>query len=249
MNLLRDPEGFVGVQTPRGVLPIRQILAIGRNYADHAKEQGAAVEERPILFMKNIASLALHGDAIVIPPICDDPATGGGPHGEEPRSTGQVDFEAELGVLIGTAARDVPAARALEHVLGYVCANDVSARWWQKNSGAAQWCRGKSFDTFCPIGPRLVPAAEAGDPQNLRIACRVNGETMQSAMTGQMMFPVATLIAELSRGTTLVPGTLLLTGTPSGVGVFREPKVYLQTGDVVEVEIERVGVLRNTVTR
>jgi len=247
MRLIRIEYG-VAVELPTAeALPVRQIIAIGRNYSEHAAEQGAAMEERPIVFTKNPASACLSGDEIVIPKIAQDPATGGGPHGDDPRSTGQVDFEAELGVLIGRAARDVPRDRALDHVLGYACCNDVTARWWQKNAGGGQWCRGKGFDTFCPIGPELVPAEAVPDPQDLAIACRVNGEAMQSARTDQMMFSVEHLIAELSRGTTLLPGTLILTGTPAGVGVFREPKLYLQPGDRVEVEIERIGVLTNTV--
>jgi 2-keto-4-pentenoate hydratase/2-oxohepta-3-ene-1,7-dioic acid hydratase in catechol pathway len=247
MKLIKIEYG-VAVETPQATaLPIRQIMAIGRNYSEHAAEQGAAMEERPIMFTKNPASACLDGDEIVIPPICRDPATGGGPHEGGPRATGQVDFEAELGVVIGRAAKDVSEDDALDFVLGYACCNDVTARWWQKNAGGGQWNRGKGFDTFCPIGPELVPAGDVADPQDLAIACRVNGETMQEARTDQMMFTVRRLIAELSRGTTLLPGTLLLTGTPSGVGVFREPRVFLQAGDTVEVEIEGIGTLRNTV--
>ena len=237
----------LSIATPDGPLPIRQVLAIGRNYAEHAHEQGADIPDRPVVFTKWLNSLALDGDTVTIPPICEDPATGGGPHGDEPRSTGQVDWEAELAVVIGKAARDVEERDALDHVLGYACANDVSARWWQKNGGGGQWNRGKSFDGFCPIGPEVVPAASIADPQRLAISCRVNGETMQDANTDQMIFPVRTLISELSRGLTLIPGTVILTGTPSGVGVFRDPRLYLQGGDVVEVEIEGIGVLRNTV--
>jgi 2-keto-4-pentenoate hydratase/2-oxohepta-3-ene-1,7-dioic acid hydratase in catechol pathway len=247
MKLIKIEYG-VAVELPTGMaLPVRQIMAIGRNYSEHAGRAGAAVEEKPIMFMKNAASACLDGEEIVIPKICQDPACGGGPHGDDPRGTGQVDFEAELGVVIGQAAKDVAEGDALDHVLGYACCNDVTGRWWQKNAGGGQWNRGKGFDTFCPIGPTLVPAKELPDPQDLAIACRVNGETMQEARTGQMMFTVARLIAELSRGTTLVPGTLILTGTPAGVGVFREPKVFLQPGDTVEVEIEGIGVLKNRV--
>ncbi|MEX2217629.1 MAG: fumarylacetoacetate hydrolase family protein [Phycisphaerales bacterium] len=232
MNLIRAEFG-IAVQTPAGPLPIRHIIGIGRNYAEHAKEQGAAAPTRPMIFTKNPASASLDGDAIVIPRICQDRE--------------QVDFEAELAVVLGRAARDVPEARALECVLGYCGANDVSARWWQKEGSGGQFCRGKSFDTFCPMGPRLVPAAEVPDPQALRVRCRVNGETMQDASTAEMMFPVARLIADLSRGTTLMPGTAILTGTPSGVGMARTPPVWLKAGDTVEVEIDRLGILRNTV--
>lgn len=151
----------------------------------------------------------------------------------------------------GRACRDVPRDEAMGFVLGFACANDVSARWWQKKGSGGQFCRGKGFDTFCPIGPRVVTLKEltdAGlDVNDLAIACRVNGVTMQDARTNQMMFPAAVLIEELSKGTTLVPGTVILTGTPSGVGMAREPQVWLGDGDVVEVEIEGIGVLRNAV--
>ncbi len=198
---------------------------------------GGAAPERPMYFTKNPVSACLHEDRIVIPDLCRDEATGGE----------QVDYEAELAVVIGEACRDVPEPEALSHVLGYCCANDVSARWWQKEGAGGQFCRGKSFDTFCPLGPRLVLASEVGDPQALSIECRVNGEVRQRATTGDMIFPVAWLIAELSRGTTLAPGTVILTGTPSGVGFGRKPPLFLKDGDVVEVEIEKIGVLRNGV--
>src|SRR5678815_1866868 len=219
MNLIRTESG-VSVQTPTGPFPIRHIIGIGRNYADHAKEQAADVPTRPMVFTKNPASACLNGDDIVIPKVCQDPATGGD----------QTDFEAELCVIIGTGpggrfCKDVPAAQALSFVLGYCCGNDVSARWWQKEGSGGQFCRGKSFDTFCPLGPAVIPAKEIADPQNLRVQCRVNGQTMQDANTSQMMFPVATLIADLSRGMTLLPGTAIMTGTPSGVGMARKPPV------------------------
>src|SRR5690606_11640893 len=148
-----------------------------------------------------------HGDPIVIPPICRDERYGGD----------QVDFEAELAVVIGRAVKDATPERALEAVLGYACGNDVSARWWQKQGSGGQFCRGKSFDTFCPLGPELVPPEAVGDPQALRVRCRVNGVAMQDASTADMMFSVARLISDLSQGTTLAPGTVILTGTPSGV--------------------------------
>ena len=236
MNLVRTDTG-VAIETPRGPLPVRQILAIGRNYAEHAKEQAAAVPTRPMLFVKSPTAACLSGDSVVIPPVCRDPQCGGE----------QVDFEAELAVVIGTRGKDIPEDRALSHVLGYCCANDVSARWWQKEGSGGQFCRGKSFDTFCPLGPRVTPAAEVPDPQALRVRCRVNGATMQDDTTAGMIFPVAYLIAELSKGTTLLPGTVILTGTPSGVGMARKPPVWLREGDTVEVEIEGLGVLSNPV--
>jgi len=237
MQLIKRDVG-VGVDLGGGnILPIVHIIGIGRNYAEHAKEQAAAVPERPMIFTKNPASACLHGDAIVIPPICRDERFGGE----------QVDFEAELAVIIGRAVKDATPERALEAVLGYTCGNDVSARWWQKQGSGGQFCRGKSFDTFCPLGPRVVPPEAVGDPQTLRVRCRVNGETMQDASTADMIFSVATLISDLSQGTTLGPGTVIMTGTPSGVGMARTPPVWLKAGDVVEVEIEKIGVLRNEV--
>jgi 2-keto-4-pentenoate hydratase/2-oxohepta-3-ene-1,7-dioic acid hydratase in catechol pathway len=209
------------------------ILAIGRNYAEHAAEMGSAAPERPLVFMKNPAAVIGDGEAIVIPPVCREP----GP---------QVDFEGELAVVIDRDCRDVAPGDALAFVRGYACANDVSARWWQKDGSGGQFCRGKSFDTFCPLGP-LVPAADIPDPQSLAIRTRVNGVVMQESNTALMLFPVATLVAELSRGMTLLAGTVILTGTPAGVGAARKPPVFLTHGDVVEVEIEGVGLLRNHV--
>jgi len=237
MRLIRIEFG-VAVELPTGdAMPIRHIIGIGRNYARHASEQGLEAPDRPMIFTKNPASAILDGDEIVIPPICRDPATGGD----------QVDYEAELGVLIGRSARDVSEGEALEHVLGYCCANDVSARWWQKQGSGGQFCRCKSFDTFCPVGPSLVPAGEIPDPQSLGIRCMVNGEVRQESETGQMSIPVGGLIAELSVGTTLLPGTLILTGTPAGVGMARTPPAFLQDGDEVQVWIERIGTLCNRV--
>ncbi len=223
-----------------------QIFGIGRNYAAHAHEQGLEAPDHPMVFSKNIASVIGDGEDIVIPPIARDPAFGGN----------QTDFEAELAVVIGEHAdgrpcKDVSRGEAMDWVLGFSCANDVSARWWQKKGSGGQFCRGKGFDTFCPIGPRVVTPAELADAgldvHDLAIACRVNGETMQSARTNQMMFPVDVLIEELSKGTTLAAGTVILTGTPSGVGMARDPQVWLGDGDTVEVEIEGIGVLRNPV--
>lgn len=226
MNLIRSEYG-VAVESPGGLLPIRHIIGIGRNYAEHAKEQGAKAPTRPMIFTKNPASACLHGDDIVIPGICQDPACGGD----------QVDFEAELAVIISRHARDVSPELAHTYVLGYTCANDVSARWWQKEGSGGQFCRGKSFDTFCPLGPRIATPMEIPDPQRLRITCRVNGATMQDASTSEMIFPVFSLIADLSRGTTLLPGTVILTGTPSGVGAGRTPPRFLRPGDEVRVSI------------
>ena len=209
------------------------ILAVGRNYADHAAELGASAPERIMLFMKNPASACGDGDAIVIPPICED-------HGP------QVDFEGELAVVIGRSCRDVPESGALAVVRGYAAANDVTARWWQKEGSGGQFCRGKSFDTFCPIGP-VVPAGRVPDPQALRVVTRLNGQVMQDSPTSLMLHPVARIVADLSRGMTLLEGTVILTGTPAGVGAGRSPKVFLKDGDTVEVSIEGVGSVRNPV--
>ncbi len=209
------------------------ILAIGRNYGDHAAEMGGVTDPHPMLFMKNPASVARSGDVIRLPSICRE-------HGP------QVDYEGELCVEIGRDCRDVSEADALRFVRGYRVANDVSARWWQKEGSGGQFCRGKSFDTFCPV-TELVPAELVGDAQALKIETRLNGVTMQSSSTALMVFSIQFLISELSRGMTLLAGTYILTGTPSGVGAARKPPVFLKDGDEVEVEIERVGILRNTV--
>ena len=210
------------------------IWCIGRNYAKHAAEMKSALPERPLVFMKNPAALCGDGDAIVIPPICHEPHD-------------QVDYEGELAVIIGADVRDLTEEHALDAVSGYAVANDVSARWWQKEGSGGQFIRGKSFDTFCPM-TKPVAARTIPDPQSLTLTTRLNGDVVQHASTSDMIFPVATLIAELSRGTTLLAGSIILTGTPSGVGHAMTPPRYLQRGDVVEVEIEGVGVLRNPVT-
>jgi len=209
------------------------ILAIGRNYAEHAAEMKGAVSERPMVFMKNPACVIGNGERIVIPPIC-----------REPRE--QVDFEGELAVFIARDCRDVPEPEALSFVRGYAVANDVSARWWQKEGSGGQFVRGKSFDTFCPLSEEM-PAARVGDPQSLRLTTRLNGDVMQDASTSMMLFPVRTLIAELSRGMTILAGTVILTGTPAGVGAARTPPRFLRDADEIEITIERVGVLRNRV--
>lgn len=209
------------------------IMGIGLNYRAHAAEQGKEPPERPMMFMKNPAAVSGPTDEIIVPRVCQD--------------RDQVDFECELAVVIGRTCRDVSVADALDFVLGYTAANDVSARWWQKNAGGGQFNRGKSFDTFCPIGPCIVTGDELGDPGNLRVQTRVKGETMQDSNTSDLIFPVAELIAFLSQGTTLLAGTLILTGTPGGVGFARTPPVYLHDGDVVEVEVEKIGTLRNAV--
>lgn len=225
-------------------LPLHTVIGIGRNYAKHAAEQGKAAEERIITFHKNPASIIAHEQEIVIPRACAGP-----PH---PVGSSMVDYEGELAVIVGlgvdgSVARDVPEDRALGYVLAYTIANDVSARWWQKHGGGGQYNRGKSFDTFCPLGPRFATRDEIPDPQALRIVTAVGGRVMQDASTSEMTFPVATLISELSRDTTLLPGTVILTGTPSGVGMAQDPPRYLGSGDEVRVTIEPIGTLVNRV--
>lgn len=204
-----------------------KIIAIGLNYQDHAEEGKAELPKTPLVFAKFSNSLAAHQQ-----PICWDAAI-----------TKKVDFEAELAVVIGRRISCCSEAEAGEAIFGYTCANDVSARDLQFGDG--QWVRGKSLDTFCPLGPWIVTADEIPDPQNLEISCRVNGVTMQSSNTGRMIFSVAFLVSFLSRHFTLFPGDVILTGTPSGVGVFREPSIYLQDGDEVSIAIENIGNLVN----
>lgn len=206
-----------------------KIVAIGLNYLDHAREAGVTPPERPLIFTKFTTSIVGDGDQIVI-----DRAV-----------TARVDWEVELAVVIGSTMRNVEVADALGHVLGYTVANDVSARDVQFADG--QWVRGKSFDTFCPIGPRLVPASEIPDPQALGLRTRVNGETVQDSNTGLMVFGVAELLSFCSKSFTLEPGDVLLTGTPWGCGEFMSPQRSLHHGDVVEVEVDGIGTLTNHV--
>lgn len=207
----------------------QKILGIGLNYRDHAEETGAQLPEKPIVFAKYPNTIAASGDAIRIPPI-----------------TEQADYEAELGVVIGSPARNVSASEALEYVFGYVNCNDVSSRDLQFSEGG-QWTRSKSIDTFFPIGPYIVTADEVADPQALSVRCVLNGETMQDGNTSDMIFPVSELIAFLSSGMTLMPGDIISTGTPAGVGTARDPKVFLKDGDEVTIEIEGLGTLTNPV--
>ena len=205
-----------------------KIVCVGLNYRDHAEEQGTEIPDAPLLFAKWPNALIGPGAPIVIP-----------------RLSTQVDYEAELGVLIGERVRGVSEENALESVRGYICLNDVSARDLQFSDG--QWTRGKSADTFCPVGPRLVPAAEVPDPQALGIRCVLNGEVMQDSTTANMIFTVAEIIAYTSATMTFEPGDLIATGTPAGVGVFRDPPVLLKDGDEVTIEIDELGALTNPV--
>ena len=212
------------------MLPIKRpgkVICVGLNYRGHAEEQGVKLPEHPLLFAKWPTALTGPGDPIVLP-----------------SNSTQVDYEAELGVVIGSRVKGVRAESALEAVRGYLCANDVTARDLQRADG--QFTRSKSLDTFGPLG-EFVSAAEVGDPQQLRIRCLVNGEVRQSSSTADMIFSVAEVIEFVSAAITLEPGDLLLTGTPAGVGVFRDPPIFLAEGDEVTVEIERLETLTNPV--
>ncbi len=207
-------------------------FCIGLNYRRHAQETGAKLPDYPILFMKGVNAAQDPGAPIVIPGHL---------------ASAEVDYECELAVVIGRTCKNVSRARALDYVLGYTCANDVSARDWQIRNGGGQWCRGKTFDTFAPLGPCLVTRDEIPDPNALKIATILNGVRMQDETTADMIFDVPRLIEFLSGSTTLVPGTVILTGTPSGVGMARKPPIWLKPGDVVTVEIEKIGSLTNPV--
>jgi len=208
------------------------ILAIGLNYRRHAAEGGKGVPERPMLFLKSTSCLQNPGDPIELP---------------RKLASHEVDFECELAVVIGRTCKNATRANALDFVLGYTAANDVSARDWQNRLNGGQFCQGKSFDTFCPLGPVLVTRDDIPDPNNLAIKTLLNGEAMQDWNTNDMVFDVPTLIEFLSASKTLLPGTVILTGTPHGVGFARKPPVFLKPGDTVTVELEKVGALTNPV--
>jgi 2-keto-4-pentenoate hydratase/2-oxohepta-3-ene-1,7-dioic acid hydratase in catechol pathway len=208
------------------------IYAIGLNYREHAAEMQSTVPEYPVVFMKSTTSVLDPDMPIVLP---------------RHLHSDQVDYECELAVVIGKTCKNVHAKDALDYVLGYTCANDVSARDWQKFHGGGQWVKGKSFDTFCPLGPILVTADRIPNPQILPIRTILNTEIRQESFTGDMIFSVAELIAFLSGSTTLLPGTVILTGTPPGVGAASEPQRFLKPGDEVGIEISGIGMLRNPV--
>jgi len=205
------------------------VLAIGLNYRAHAAESGARIPSAPVLFLKANTAVIGPDDTILLPEMAPD----------------EVDYEAELVIVIGRCAHNVPEAEALEYVLGYTCGNDVSARDCQLRLDV-QWARGKSFDTFAPLGPWIETEL---DPDNCRIRSRLNGQVMQDSNTNDMIFGTRQLVSYLSRCMTLLPGTVIMTGTPSGVGFARKPPVFLRPGDVIEVEIDGIGTLRNRVAR
>jgi 2-keto-4-pentenoate hydratase/2-oxohepta-3-ene-1,7-dioic acid hydratase in catechol pathway len=207
-----------------------KVVCVGLNYRDHAREADLRIPDVPVLFGLYSSSLCGDGDEILIP-----------------EGAGHIDAEAELVVVIGATASRVNEAEALQHVAGYTCGNDVSARDFQFADG--QWFRGKALDTFTPIGPRFVARDEVGDPHDLRVIQRVNGEVLQDSSTRELIFSVPYLVSYVSEVLTLEPGDLILTGTPAGVGFFRQPKHSLKPGDVVEVEVEGIGTLQNPVSR
>ncbi len=222
------------VSPVRLLAPIRPkaILAVGLNYKGHAEEVGMPLPEHPMIFMMLPGAVQDPGGPILLP---------------RGLRSDRVDYEGELALVIGRRCKNVSRAEALDYVLGYTCANDVSARDWQKKWGGGQFCRGKTFDTFCPLGPCLVTKDSIPDPHALSISTFVNGEMRQNSSTSDLIFDVPTLVEFLSGSTTLEPGTLILTGTPSGVGAGRKPPTFLQAGDDVTVEIENIGRLTNPV--
>jgi 2-keto-4-pentenoate hydratase/2-oxohepta-3-ene-1,7-dioic acid hydratase in catechol pathway len=220
--LLRDAKLLAPLPRPG------KIICVGRNYAEHARERGGEVPTQPIFFLKSNNTLCGPGDAIVIPPV-----------------TSQVDYEAEMAVVIGKGGKNIPEDKAYEHVAGYMCMNDVSARDLQKAD--KQWFRGKSCDTFAPIGPWIVTADEIPNPHSLRISLTLNGETMQDSNTGNMIFSIPFLISYLSRTLTFEAGDIISTGTPEGVGGARTPPVFMRPGDTVSVTVENIGTLTNPI--
>jgi 2-keto-4-pentenoate hydratase/2-oxohepta-3-ene-1,7-dioic acid hydratase in catechol pathway len=224
IRLLLAPLAFEDVKTVR---------CLGLNYALHAKESNLPIPKYPVLFYKPLTSLAGPTDPIPV-------------HGIAQEAPG-LDYECELVVVIGKECRDVPESSALDHVLGYAVGNDVSHRDWQIQRGGGQWSLGKGFDAWAPYGPGIVSSALIKNPQKLQISTKLNGETLQNSNTADMIFNVKQTISFLSRGTTLLPGDLIFTGTPSGVGMGRNPKLWLKDGDVVEVTLESVGTCVNKV--
>ena len=209
---------------------INKVICIGKNYADHAREMGGEPPEIPVVFSMFPSAIIGPGDNVVLP-----------------RISSQVDYEAELVVVIGKPGRHIARERAMDHVFGYCCGNDISARDWQKGKPGGQWLLGKTFDTFAPLGPFLVTKDEVKDPHQLDVCCRLNGEVMQAYNTSSLIFQIDFLISHLSQFITLAPGDLIFTGTPPGVGAGRKPPLFLKPGDTVEVEIESVGVLVNPI--
>ncbi|MHB1424786.1 MAG: fumarylacetoacetate hydrolase family protein [Gemmataceae bacterium] len=229
-DAVRHPAASVKLLAPIPDPP--KIICIGLNYRDHAEESGVPLPREPVLFSKFATALIGPGEAIRLPAV-----------------SREVDYEAELVLVVGKKGRHLKAADALSHLAGCTIGHDVSARDWQLKKDGKQWLAGKSFDTFAPIGPVLVTLDELGDPHELSIRLRLNGQTMQDSNTRQLIFRAGDLLAYISQVATLEPGDLIFTGTPSGVGFARKPQVFLKGGDVVEVEMEKIGVLRNHVVQ
>lgn len=209
------------------------ILALGLNYRKHAEETGASYPDIPVMFIKGINTIIGPGDDIILPKIAAD----------------EVDYEAELAIIIGKKGKNIPPEKSMEYVLGFTCANDISARDWQMKKQKKQWARGKSFDTFCPIGPWIVSKEEVPYPNNLNIKTIINGKIYQDSNTSDMIFDIPSIISNLSQSMTLLPGTVILTGTPHGVGFTRNPPVFLKENDIITVSIENVGELTNRVKK
>ncbi len=214
------------------IIPVN-ILALGINYKKHGDETAMSYPDQPILFLKATTSIVGHDGPIILPAAGPD----------------SVDYEAELAVVIGKKTKNILPDKAMDYIMGYTCANDVSARDWQFDKQKGQWARGKSFDTFCPLGPWIVTKEEIDDPNNVGIRCIINGQTVQESKTSEMIFNVQNTVSNLSRSMTLLPGTVILTGTPDGVGFTRQPPLFLKAGDLVSVEIEKIGTLTNRVVR
>lgn len=214
-------------------VPPCNVLALGLNYRKHADETNVSYPEIPVVFIKSTTSVVGHMSPIILPAAGPD----------------NVDYEAELALVIGKKVKNINPSEAMDCIMGYTCANDVSARDWQIEKQKKQWARGKSFDTFCPLGPYLVTRDEIPDPQNLRIRTILNGDTVQDSSTSDMIFDIPAIVSDLSRSMTLLPGTVILTGTPEGVGFTRQPPLFLQDGDTVTIHIEKIGQLTNPVRR
>jgi 2-keto-4-pentenoate hydratase/2-oxohepta-3-ene-1,7-dioic acid hydratase in catechol pathway len=229
-NAVRVAAGQARLMAP--VPDPQKVVCVGLNYRDHAAESGAPIPTEPVLFSKFPSALIGHGDTIVLPPVSKE-----------------VDYEAELVLVVGKKGRNLTPTAAMGCLAGYTVGHDVSARDWQLRKDGRQWLAGKTFDTFAPAGPWLVTADEVPDPHALDIRLRLNGATMQQSNTAQMIFRAGELLSYISQIVTLLPGDLIYTGTPSGVGMARKPPVFLKGGDVVEVEIQGLGVLRNPVVK
>jgi len=225
---VKYPAAEVKYHAP--IVDPQKIICVGLNYKDHAAESGSPIPKDPVLFSKYSTALIGHGQSIVLPKVSEE-----------------VDYEAELVIVIGKRGRHIPKAAAYDYVAGYSVGHDVSARDWQLRKDGKQWMVGKTFDTFAPVGPMIVTRDEIPNPHALSISLRLNGQTMQNSSTSQMIFNTDDLLAYLSQVMTLEPGDLIFTGTPPGVGTARKPPVYLKDGDVAEVEIAGLGVLRNPV--